>query len=117
MNYFKVMINFHPTVYKIKGHCLHLILLTVTNLTTVVPLYNGHLGAKITGRCREVSIRVKSLHRCTVGTKCTGRCREVAVMERWPLAKVRLYIIISDQKQLKHDCAVPENIHTHGHTL
>ena len=29
----------------------------------------------------------------STGTKKCGRCREVAVMERWPLVEVQLYII------------------------
>ena len=33
------------------------------------------------------------MYRCTVGTKNPGRCREVAVIERWPLVEVRLYIL------------------------
>ena len=28
----------------------------------------------------------------SAGTKKSGRCREVAVVERWPLVEVRLYI-------------------------
>ena len=61
------------------------------NHNTVEPIYNGHLGAKITGRCRargvaitsrEVSIsksKAYNLYRCTVGTKNPGCCREVAL--------------------------------------
>ena len=30
----------------------------------------------------------------SAGTKKSGRCREVAVVERWPLVEVRLYIYI-----------------------
>ena len=28
----------------------------------------------------------------SAGTKKSGRCREVAVVERWPLVEVRLYL-------------------------
>ena len=38
------------------------------NYITVEPLHNGHPGAEL-----------------------SGRCREVAVIERWPLVEVRLY--------------------------
>ena len=29
---------------------------------------------------------------CPAGTKKCGHCREVAIMERWPLVEVQLYI-------------------------
>ena len=48
---------------------------------TVKPLHNGHPGTELSGRCREVSIRVKCMDRRTVGTKNPGCCREVAVIE------------------------------------
>ena len=32
----------------------------------------------------------------SAGTKKSGRCREVAVVERWPLVEVRLYIYVEN---------------------
>ena len=50
-----------------------------TKLDTVEPLHNGHPGAELSGRCWEVSIRVK----CMIGA-WSGR-KILAVVERWPL--------------------------------
>ena len=61
-----------------------------------------------TGRCREVILAVAVVERfkqelmygLSAGTKKCGRCREVAVVERWPLVEVRLYIFHSNSHSL-----------------
>ena len=82
---------------------------------SVEPLYNGHPGAELTGRCREVSIRVKSMDRRTIGTKNPGRCGEVATIERWPLVEVQLYstlycLVVSALKELRHGWRILKNV-------
>ena len=37
----------------------------------------------------------------SAGTKKSGRCREVAIVERWPLVEVRLYVRATKREYLK----------------
>ena len=38
---------------------------------------------------------------CPPGQKKSGRCREVAVVERWPLVEVRLYLLTRKNNNAK----------------
>ena len=59
------------------------------------------LGTHFSGRCRcrEVAVverfKQELMYGLSAGTKKCGCCREMAVVERWPLVEVRLYIFIN----------------------
>ena len=79
------------SVYK-KG-----ILLKRTVLAVVERLL-WQFGTHFSGHCRfrEVAVverfKQELMYGLSAGTKKSGRCREVAVVERWPLVEVRLYM-------------------------
>ena len=56
------------------------------------------LGAHFSGRCRcrEVAVverfKQELMYGLSAGTKRSGRYREEAIVERWPLVEVRLYV-------------------------
>ena len=51
------------------------------------------LGTEQSGHCREVAVEERLKQEWMYGllAKKIGCCREVAVVEGWPLVKVRLY--------------------------
>ena len=71
-----------------------------STVLAVVERLFWQLGTHFSGRClcKEVAVverfKQELMYGLSAGTKKSGRYREVAVVERWPLVEVRLYILI-----------------------
>ena len=72
--------------------------MTKNCIPAVVERLFWQLGTRFSGRCRcrEVAVverfKQELMYGLSAGTKKSGRYREVAVVERWPLVEVRLYL-------------------------
>ena len=78
--------------------------MTKNCILAVVGRLFWQLGTRFRGRCRcrEVAFverfKQELMYGLSAGTKKSGRCRGVAVVERWPLVEVRLYLELHFQK-------------------
>ena len=83
---FRRQMSVTASVYKKK-------VFTKRTVLAVVERLFGSWGRTLVAAAVVERFKQELMYGLSAGTKKCGRCREVAVVERWPLVEVRLYLM------------------------